>query len=149
MPKITKLFIRSGMVFFLLAMALAVFIELSRSGMVSMSMSLSGLTPVFWHFLLVGWITQIIMGVSVWMFPRKRRRKKSGAESKIPARVAFYCINAGLILRGITEPLNSGKAFAGFGMVLSAVLQVVGGIFYVTVIWPRVRGVRKRKREGE
>lgn len=134
------------MIFFVMALALAVSIELSRSGVIETA--LTGLIPVFWHFLLVGWITQIIMGVSIWMFPRKKRGEVRGGEKH--ARVAFYCLNAGLILRAIAEPVTAvtpGFTWVQWTLIFSAVLQVAGGLAYVAGIWPRIKGVRSRRRE--
>lgn len=132
----------------MLAMGMAVLLAGARADLIDSSMA--GLMPVFWHFLLVGWITQIIMGVSVWMFPRKRRGKVGGGETW--AWAAFFCINAGLALRAIAEPVNAisvAGAWVQWGVVVSAGLQVAGGLAYVIGIWPRVKGKRKRKRKKE
>jgi len=144
MPKTTRLFIRSGMIFFALAMLLALFIEASRLGV--LYAPLSGLVPVFWHFLLVGWITQIIIGVSLWMFPRDRSRTRR--QEEVPAYAAFYGINTGLLLRAIAEPLSlvsPGTVWIQWGLLLSAGLQVIGGLAYVAAIWPRVKRVGRRR----
>lgn len=133
------------MIFFGLAMAIAVLLELSQSGIVEINRA--GLMPVFWHFLLVGWITQIIMGVSVWMFPRKKRGEVGGGENY--AWIAFIGINLGLIMRAIAEPasmVSVSNQWIQTGMIFSSVLQVVGGTAYVIGIWPRVRGKRKPRR---
>ncbi|HYW35954.1 MAG TPA: hypothetical protein VE868_11140 [Balneolaceae bacterium] len=31
--------------------------------------------PLFWHLLMLGWISQIIFGVSMWMFPGRTREE--------------------------------------------------------------------------
>lgn len=145
MPKITIYFIRSGMIFFALSLVLAVIMAFSQSGFAEYSWTMW--RPIFWHFLLVGWITQVIMGVSVWMFPRKRRGQSGGGENA--AWIAFIGINTGLVLRALTEPFLSisySSGFMGVLIVASAVLQVVGGAAYVIGIWPRVKGKRKRSR---
>ncbi len=145
MPKITIYFIRSGMIFFFLALFLALIMSLEQSGL--MTLPVMTLQPVFWHFLLVGWITQIIMGVSVWMFPRKRRGQQGGGEKH--AWIAFSCINVGLWMRAISEPFvasGGSDKIIPFLIALSAVLQIIGGTAYVLGIWPRVKGKRKRRR---
>lgn len=147
MPTISRLFIRAGMIYFVVALALAVLAEVSRFAVFPLSQAL--VMPVFWHFLLVGWITQIIMGVSVWMFPRKQRGVRGGGEKQ--AWIAFVCLNIGLLLRAATEPLSAVTAATSWiqwGMTGSAVLQVAGGAAYVAGIWPRIKGSRKRTRDG-
>lgn len=102
------------------------------------------LSPLFWHFLVVGWITQIIMGVSLWMFPSRKRGKPGGMTA---GWIAFAGINLGLVLRGVAEPFTGSLTLAGqWALVLSALLQVAGGISYVIGIWSRVKGKQHRKR---
>jgi len=104
----------------------------------------AGWLPVFWHLLLVGWITQVIIGVSIWMFPRQSREAPRGNLDL--ARAAFYLLNAGLILRAISEPWRNRFALFPWLLAASALLQWAGGLCYVGMIWPRVRGKKKRVR---
>jgi hypothetical protein len=96
--------------------------------------------PVYFHIFLVGWITQIIMGVSFWMFPPMNRVNPRGIE--MLGWASFLCINTGLILRVIGEPLlfldpvSAGKWL----VILSALIQWAGGMFYLVHIWDRVKG---------
>ncbi|MDX1637047.1 MAG: hypothetical protein R3281_03690 [Balneolaceae bacterium] len=147
MPTITIYFIRSGMIFFALSMLTGVEMAASQSGLISAPVVM--VRPLFWHFLLVGWITQIIMGVSIWMYPRRRKAGSSQRGSENTARLAFTGINFGLVLRAATEPMAFGAAYSesrliAWGLVLSALLQLGGGLAYVIAIWPRVKGKRKR-----
>lgn len=41
---------------------------------------IGALQPVFYHLLMVGWITQLICGVSLWMFPPFSRERPRGDE---------------------------------------------------------------------
>lgn len=70
MLPVTRWFIKAGMIYLATGMLL-LFID---------SMPFIGLEiqllPVYWHMIVIGWITQIIMGVSIWMFPRKRRDRQ-------------------------------------------------------------------------
>lgn len=101
--------------------------------------------PVFWHLLMVGWITQIIMGVSYWMFPKISRDNPHG-----PKWVGWTCygmLNVGLLLRAFSEPwVGAASSVKTAGMAGSALLQWLAGILYIGLIWIRIRGRRRRKK---
>ncbi len=143
MPRITRWFIKSGMIYLFLGIVLAFLSELPfiQSGTL--------LLPVYWHMIVIGWITQIIMGVSIWMFPRKRRdRKKTETFAAI---ASFWSLNAGLIIRFLSEPFLpffTKNPFMIIAISVSILLQMVGILFYVVEIWPRVQSRKKRKRSS-
>jgi hypothetical protein len=37
------------------------------------------LSPIFFHFFMVGWVTQMIFGVAFWMFPIINRDQPRGS----------------------------------------------------------------------
>lgn len=133
------------MVYFVLALVTGLLLEVE-------SLSLPTLMPLFWHMLMVGWITQIIMGVSTWMFPGRTR--KEGFVNQKWNWLTFYFLNAGLVLRIVAEPLlaYSSAELWNILLVISALLQVAAGGTYLAEIWPRIlskkqqRKRRKRKR---
>ncbi|MCB0271119.1 MAG: hypothetical protein KDH95_23365, partial [Calditrichaeota bacterium] len=63
MPSVSRWFIKSGMIYFMFSLMLAVGTALNR--VLSFSDVLTFAQPVFYHTLMVGWITQIIFGVSI------------------------------------------------------------------------------------
>lgn len=95
-----------------------------------------GLRPTYLHLFIVGWISQLIFGVSHWMFPRASKEHPRGTEWL--GWVAFWCLNAGLLLRAVAEPMNPA-ATEGWTLVTSGLLQLIAGIAYVAHIWPRIR----------
>ncbi|MDZ7772431.1 MAG: hypothetical protein U5K31_06805 [Balneolaceae bacterium] len=109
MPRITRLFIKSGLVWFLLSLAAGLLSALDPAG-------LPALMPLFWHMLTVGWITQIIMGVSVWMFPGRTREEGFRAQPK--PWLAFLALNVGLMLRVGAEPFAAGRPDEAAAVVL-------------------------------
>lgn len=139
MPLITRLFIKSGLIFFLTALIIGVLTQIK-------SIQFTGMIPLFWHTLTVGWITQIIMGVSMWMFPG--RIKEENFQNQKWAWMAFLFLNIGLWLRVLAEPLLSISQNETWNMVLviSASFQFVGVSSYVFEIWPRVMS-KKQKRQ--
>jgi hypothetical protein len=138
MPTLTRYWIKAGFINFATALLLAVFIQLSA--FIDLPAFMPAMSPVYFHLFLVGWITQIIMGVSFWMFPSLSKDRPRGVE--ILGWLAFVCINAGLIFRVVGEPMifldpvSSGRWL----LVLSAVLQWMGGMFYIVHMWQRVKG---------
>lgn len=141
MPKVTRWFIKAGIIYFVVGIFLALFAEIPtvQTGPL--------LLPVYWHMLVMGWITQLIMGVSIWMFPRKHRDKKK--RESILTWSAFWLLNSGLVLRFTTEPilpLFSENSAISIIVVISAVLQVLAIIVYILEIWPRLQPREKRKR---
>jgi len=138
MPTSTRWFIRSGIIYFVLGVVTAFLSEFETFNQIS-------LLPVYWHMLVLGWITQLIIGVSVWMFPRKYRDRKK--RESVLVWTTFWTFNAGLLLRFISEPLiyNFPEHIWIDGVViLSALLQVTALLFYTIEIWPRL-GPKKRR----
>ena len=137
MPKLARWFIKAGMIYFLISFIMAVLLK--AGGLFQLPTIFMTLQPVYFHLFMVGWVTQMIIGVSYWFFPRYRKGQPRGREQFGLA--AFWLLNAGLVLRIIGEPMSvvdPGVA-AGTMLVLSAVLQWLGGASYVVMIWPRVK----------
>lgn len=140
MPPITRWFIKAGIFWFITGMILAFLSELPilSSGM---------LLPVYWHMLVVGWITQVIIGVSIWMFPRKKRDRKK-KQSNITV-ASFMLLNAGLVIRFLSEPffpIAQGHSLITGFVIVSSLLQVLGILFYIAEIWPRLQPKSSRKK---
>lgn len=104
----------------------------------------SALRPSALHAVTVGWLTQLVMGVAVWLFPRPRSGSGAGPPDTRPAAAwtAWGLLNAGLAARVATEP------FAALGMpgpwrtplVASGILQWIAVMLFAGLLWPRVRG---------
>lgn len=139
MPNVTRWFIKAGMLYFLLGVILAFISELPLLNTGAL------LLPVYWHMLVIGWLTQIIMGVSIWMFPRKWRDKKK--RESVLCLLTFWLLNAGLILRFFAEPFIPffrDYLAIQFVIIISALFQVAAISTYIAEIWPRVQP-RNRK----
>jgi hypothetical protein len=95
--------------------------------------------PVYFHLLMVGWVTQLIFGVVYWMFPRYSKEKPRGSEGLAVA--TFVLLNLGLVCRVIGEPIHSlwPAAVWGWLVALSAILQWVAGMMFVINTWVRVK----------
>jgi len=137
MPRLARLFIRTAFLYFILGFTLGGLMLVDK--WLGPHVLFIALRQVHVHFLLVGWMTQFIIGVAYWMFPRFTREHPRGHEGL--AWLTFLTLNAGLLLRGLAEPwLTLGhRGWAGPALGLSAVLQVVAGFLFVVNTWCRVR----------
>lgn len=138
MPLITRTLIKTALAYLLLGTLLSTLwlLQLIRP----LHPLLGYLQPTALHLVFVGWLTQLIIGVALWMFPAWSRTQPRG-----PVRPGWACyglLNLGLLLRLIAEPLNSYRPAAGLGwlLVLAALCQVGAIWLFVVLAWPRVRG---------
>ena len=136
MPKLTRWFIKSGFICLITALSIGVII---KSQIIQIASFSSAATPVYFHLFMVGWVTQLIFGVSYWTFPRFSRDKPRG--SLLLGWSCFWLLNVGLFLRMIGEPLNhTYQNKFGWMLLISAVLQWLAGMFYIFNTWLRIKG---------
>jgi len=95
------------------------------------------LVPVAVHLLVMGWATQMIFGVAVWMFPREGKDRSFG--SPVLGWGAFGALNLGLLLRIVGEPLQAAGHPAAALFTASAALQLAAVLALVANVWRRVR----------
>lgn len=133
-----RYFIRTALIY-LLAAFLTGGLLLAGQGL-ALNSAIEVLTPVFYHLLMVGWATQLICGVALWMFPVLSRERPRGDERL--GWLTYGALNAGLLLRVIGEPLHAWRPspWTGWALALSALLQTLAIWAFVFAIWPRVRG---------
>jgi len=141
MPRITRWFIKSGMIYLFLGIVLAFLSELPfiQSGTL--------LLPVYWHMIVIGWITQIIMGVSIWMFPGRNRGE--GFKAQKWGWFTFIFLNVGLGLRIVSEPLVVSTSAGIWNILLvgSALLQLTAGVTYLIEMWPRIMSKKQQRKK--
>ncbi len=137
MPRLTRYFIKTALVY--LAIALILSVLLAARSVWDLPAEISAFSPVFFHVLMVGWVTQLIFGMLFWMLPKYSKERPRGNEQL--AWSAYILINVGLVLRIIGEPLNAWQTEWGLGWLLavSAVLQLIGGWAFILNAWPRVK----------
>ena len=140
MPRLARVFIKTGLIYFLSSLLLGLIAEFNW-------LQFPGIVPLFWHLLMVGWITQIIFGVSMWMFPGRTREE--GFKAQNWGRLTYIFLNVGLLLRVIAEPatyLVTGSIW-GVLIIVSAVSQVVAAVTYIIELWPRIQSKQQRRRK--
>lgn len=137
MPTITRTFIKTALAYALTGMLL------STLGLIHNALRLHPvwglMQPTALHLIVVGWLTQLIFGVALWMFPVWSKAQPRGPE--IPTWLCYGLLNVGLVVRLLAEPLNSYRPSAVLGalLVIAAVLQVAAVLIFVGLAWRRVR----------
>lgn len=147
MPQLTRWFIKIS--FLYLAAALLLGFLLALRPLLALPLWLAGVGPVYFHLFLVGWLTQLIFGTIFWLFPpadppRPRLESWLGW-------TALFLLNVGLLSRVVGEPAIALRPGSGWGwlLVASGILQWLGGLAYVVMVWPRARErSRQRARRG-
>lgn len=137
MPTLARWYIKAALVYFVLALLAGVIVQ--ARVIIDLPSRLAVLRPVYIHLLTVGWITQLIIGVGYWMFPKFSRENPRGSERL--AWATFILLNLGLALRVVSEPQVSIRAEPDLSwmLALSAVLQLVAGWLFVINTWARVK----------
>ncbi len=140
MPKITRFFIRSSIVCLILALLMGGL--LAARPLMSMPAFMLALGPTYLHVFMLGWVTQMIFGVALWMFPKHPVKREK--RELYPLEVAcFVTLNLGLLLRVIGEPwvaVQPGVVGVAVVLVVSAILQWASVVLFTVAAWPRVRG---------
>jgi hypothetical protein len=133
MPLLTRWFIKAALIYLVLALCVGILLVLP------MDVPASSIFPSYLHMLTFGWLTQLIFGVALWMFPKFSIAQPRGLEWL--GWTAFVSLNAGLILRIIFEPLHSlsPSIFNSWMLILAALLQWLAGVCFVLNTWNRVR----------
>ncbi|MFN8488691.1 MAG: hypothetical protein U0350_13910 [Caldilineaceae bacterium] len=137
MPLLTRLFIKTGLLYFVAALLTGLLLAVNRT--FSLPAWVGVLNPVYFHLFMVGWVTQLIIGVAYWMFPKFTREQPRGSEPLV--QITYLLLNGGLLLRVLAEPmlaLQTNKLW-GYLLALSALLQWLAGLTFVVNTWPRVK----------
>lgn len=97
------------------------------------------LRPVYLHFLFIGWVTQIIMGVGYWMFPKYSKEKPRGSEWL--GWMVLILLNLGLVMRAIGEPavLLIPDANLGWMLAVASLCLLLAGWGFILNTWGRIK----------
>ena len=138
MPILTRVYIKTSLLYLVAALLVGGVLALAQ--VVDLPAALRSLSPIYFHLLMVGWITQLIVGMLYWMLPKYSKEKPRGHDPLWWA--TYILLNIGLLLRVAAEPANaltSGAAWQ-WGLALSALLQWLAGLTLSAAAWPRVKG---------
>ena len=134
LPTLTRWFIKSAMLYLLAALLLSIGLQPPFRGELPF---LAAVWPTYLHLLVLGWLTQLIFGVALWLFPKYSPSRPRGDERLGWA--SFLLLNVGLVLRAVAEPSHALGYRVGALLIVAAVAQLLAGWAFVLNIWPRVR----------
>jgi hypothetical protein len=137
MPALSRWYIKIGMLYLVMGLMLGAIIL--AQPVMGWPAGIQALRPVYLHFLFVGWVTQIIMGVGYWMFPKQSKEKPRGSEWL--GWVVLILLNVGLALRAIGEPAVVLAPQAGLGWTLAAasLCLLLAGWGFILNTWGRIK----------
>ncbi len=135
MPQLVRWTIKTALIYFVIALSMAALV--AAQPLLGLSPTLQALRPVYLHFLMVGWVTQLIIGMAYWMFPKFSKERPRRSDTA--AWGVYVALNSGLILRGFGEPLTALQPDAGWMLALSAVCQLVAAWAFIFNTWSRVK----------
>jgi hypothetical protein len=142
MPPIARTFVKAAFAYFVAAFLLGALMMLDRWLSFSRWLKVIYLSQL--HLLMVGWITQLAIGVAYWMFPRfLKEQNPQPRGSDALAWAVLACLNFGLLLRFFFEPfyLMGPKPWMAALMALSGALQAVAALGFAWLIWGRIRAM--------
>lgn len=134
MPRLTRYFVKSAFICLVLSFMTGIILHLDF-----LIPNAGVLRPVFYHLFLVGFTTQLIFGISYWMFPTISRDNLRGNESL--GWISYVALNGGLLLRAMTEPAVALFPTPALRIALAsaAFLQLIAVVAYVALIWKRTK----------
>ena len=137
MPTLSRWFIKLGMVYFALGLMMGAAM-LAQPAM-GWSPMLQVLRPVYLHFLFIGWVSQLIMGVGYWMFPKLTKEKPRGSERLGWA--VLIMLNVGLVMRAIGEPamVIAPQWKLGWVLATASMLLLFAGWGFILNSWGRIK----------
>lgn len=142
MPPIARAYVKTAFAYLIVAFLLGALMMLDR--WLNISRWLKVVYASQLHLLVVGWITQLTIGVAYWMFPRflKEHDPRPRGSDRLAWGV-LGCLNLGLLLRFGVEPFSLLAPSPGLNalLALSATLQAAAIIGFGLLIWGRIRAM--------
>jgi hypothetical protein len=142
MPPIARTFTKAAFLYFLAAFLLGALMMLDRWLSFSRWLKVVYLSQL--HLLVVGWITQLAIGVAYWIFPRFLRNQDPRPRgSDALAWAVLISLNAGLLMRFIFEPfyLMRSQPWLAALLAVSGMLQAFAALGFAWLIWGRIRAM--------
>jgi hypothetical protein len=90
------------------------------------------------HALTVGWLTQVVFGVAIWFFPKRRGDAPRGSEAL--GRAVLVALNLGVLVRLIAEPARGHAVWSDALVVVAGGLQTAAAVGFVLLMRGRIRG---------
>jgi hypothetical protein len=140
MLALPRWFVRCALLYLLCGAALGLYLLLCKAW--TFGTFDRSLVTVHNHLITVGGFLFMICGVSLWMFPRPQGVSSRTAQRNPLGWAALMLLNAGVLLRALTEPFASPGTWPGHLLGLSGIVLLLGLLCYAAVLWRRILGPR-------
>lgn len=159
MPTTTRVSVKASILYLCLGALLGALLLFDR--WVPLLPAIALLRTAHVVFLVIGWLTQLIVGVAWWLFPPLQiglvpsspavRRGQSQRGSEPLFWTTFVCLNAGVWLKALSEPLyrRTGLMLWSGLNGLSSLLLLAAAITFVVNLWRRVRALGREAARRE
>lgn len=147
MPTTTRVYVKASILYLILGAVLGALLLIN--GWLPLGSAVYYVKPAHVQFLIVGWLTQLILGVAWWLFPPMAFRLRGRSYPRGQAQrgseplfwVTFALLNAGVLLYAVGEPFHAriGSGFWGGLITLSGLCLLAAAITFVINMWARVR----------
>ena len=147
MPTTTRIVVKASILYLILGAALGALLLIN--GWLPLGPAITYVKPAHVQFLVVGWLTQLILGVAWWLFPPMAFRLRGQGYPHGQAQrgseplfwVTFALLNAGVLLYALAEPLytRTGSGFLGGLVALASLCLLAAAVTFVVNMWSRVR----------
>ena len=156
MPSTSRAFVKASILYLIVGAALGALLFANRWFPLEPRIATLKVSHV--QFLVVGWLTQLILGVAWWLFPplsiglrpgepkpTRRGQAQRGSEPLFWA--TFVLLNAGILLRALFEPLYALTQSGVYGLLtgISGLFLLAATLAFVANMWGRVRELGRRK----
>ncbi len=135
MPFYTRLFVKTSLVYAVLAVGLLALTDLASL------LRWNNFSPyqTALHLFLVGWVLQLIIGIAYWMFPKYTRERPRGYDGLMA--LSYGALNLGLVLRLAVEPVPTFwvAPWARTVFAISSVAQWLGLLAFVVNMSLRIK----------
>ena len=154
MPATARAFVKASLLYLGLGALLGALLFLNR--WLNLGPAVTALRPSHVQCLVVGWLTQLILGVAWWLCPplemglhhgepMRRGQTQRGSERLFWA--TFAALNLGVLLRAIFEPLHTWTGNEAFLALtgLSGLFLLTAALAIVLNMWRRVRALGQNR----
>ncbi len=154
MPLASRVSVKASIIYLVIGASLGAILLINR--WMPLGSGIYALRASHVEFLVVGWLTQLIIGVAWWLFPPlaigqrddapvplRRGQAQRGSEPLFWA--TLTCLNIGIMLQALFEPLHIWTQIGLFDVLASSsgLLLLTAAVLFVVNLWGRVRELGK------
>lgn len=146
MYSLVRRFIKSGVLFLFVGLALGLYILVGRE--LGGSWPHPHLVSAHTHAVQLGFVMFLIMGVALWLFPRAPKGDRRYSPARIA--VAYWILVTGTGIRIAAEAARAWSDLAALPWIVVGAGggQVAGFALYFWTMWSRIRPVGSHLREA-